>query len=74
MTNPEHDDLEAPDYDDLDDDAQEAMRARWPDLIEQRLANLDLAAVFEAEGRPYAVLGEDGSVIVRGVEGLRHRD
>lgn len=33
--------------------------------IEERRAALDLAAEFEAEGRPYAVL-DDGNVEVRG--------
>ena len=74
MTNPEHDDLVPPDYDSFAADTQDAMRARCPDLIKQRLASLDLQAVFEADGRPYAVLGEDGSVSVRGAEGLHHRD
>lgn len=74
MTDPEQDDSEALDYDSLDEDAQDAMRAKWEHLVEQRLASLDLGAVFEAEGRPYAVLSGDGRVIVRGAEGLHRRD
>lgn len=35
-------------------------------LIEDRRAALDLGAEFEAEGRPYAVLDDDGEVEIRG--------
>lgn len=34
MTNPEQDDSETLDYDSLDEDAQDAMRAKWADLVE----------------------------------------
>lgn len=53
-----------PHYDDLDEEAQAAARARWRRLIAERIRGLDLAA--EAEGRPYATLGGDGNVVVRG--------
>lgn len=55
----------APHYDSLDDDAQAEVRARWADRIAARLAGLDLAAEFDAGGRPYAVLDADGTVVVR---------
>jgi hypothetical protein len=55
-----------PHYDDLDEEAQAAARARWRRLIAERIRSLDLAAEFEAEGRPYATLDGDGNVVVRG--------
>ncbi len=55
-----------PHYYDLDVEAQAAARARWPRLIAERIRGLDLAAEFEAEGRPYATLDDDGIVLIRG--------
>jgi hypothetical protein len=55
----------APHYDSLDDAAQAEVRATWGDRIAARRAALDLGAHFEAAGRPYAVLGEDGEVVIR---------
>lgn len=52
-------------YDSLDDSTQAEVRAEWSDRIAARLAGLDLAAQFEAERRPYAVLDDDGLVVVR---------
>lgn len=36
--------------------------------LRRRIEEIDLEAQFEAEGRPYAVLNDDGEVEVRGVE------
>lgn len=55
-----------PHYDDLDEEAQAAARARWRHLIAERIRGLDLAADFKAEDRPYATLDGDGNVVVRG--------
>lgn len=52
-------------YDSLDDAAQAEVRAEWTDRISARRATLDLGTQFEAEGRPYAVLDDDGEVVVR---------
>jgi hypothetical protein len=52
-------------YDSLDDAAQAEVRAEWADRIDARRAALDLGAQFEAAGRPFAVLGEDGVVVIR---------
>ena len=51
-------------YDSLDAAAQAEVRAEWADRIADRLAGIDLAAEFDAEGRPYAVLDADGTVVV----------
>ena len=55
-----------PHHDDLDEEAQDAARSRWRRLIAEGICGLDLAAEFEAEGRPYATLDGDGNVVVRG--------
>jgi hypothetical protein len=57
---------DGPHYDDLDEEAQAEARARWRRLIAERIRGLDLAAEFEAEGRPFAILDAEGNVVVRG--------
>lgn len=53
-------------YDDLDPDEQAAKRAEWSQRITELREGLDLVAMFEAEGRPYAVLDDDGNVVIHG--------
>lgn len=55
-----------PRYDDLDEEAQAEARSCWRRLIAERIRGLDLAAEFEAEGRPFATLDGEGQVVVRG--------
>lgn len=57
---------DGPHCDDLDEEAQAEARARWRRLIAERIRELDLAAEFEAEGRPFATLDGEGQVVVRG--------
>lgn len=49
------------------------MRARWVSRIAERREHLDLGAEFDAEGRPYATLAADGSVVIHNAEALEHR-
>lgn len=60
-------------YDNLTDDGQAAMRARWADHITELREGLDLGAEFDAEGRPYATLAADGAVVIHNAEALEHR-
>ena len=57
-------------YDDLDAGEQEALRARWAAQIAERCERLDLGARFEAQGRPYATLSGEGTVVVHNGEAL----
>lgn len=54
-------------YDELEGDAQAAVRAAWADAVTERLADVDIAAERAASGASYAVLDDDGEVVV--VEG-----
>lgn len=49
-------------YDDLNPPEQAFVRTAWDEQIADRLANLDLAADFEAQGHSWAELAEDGSL------------
>lgn len=60
-------------YDDLPAGEQAAMRVRWADRIAERRERLDLGAEFDAEGRPYATVTTDGSVVIHNAEALEHR-
>ena len=50
-------------YDDLNSREQAAVRAEWDKRTEQRRRNLDLAARFDAEGRPHVGLDDQGRPI-----------
>lgn len=58
-------------YDELDPIAQAQERARWEREIAKRLAGLDLAEEFAAEGRPYVVVANDAGAPQR-VDPGRH--
>lgn len=60
-------------YDDLTAAEQADMRARWATQIAQRRKSLDLRTQFETEGRPYATLGVDGSVVIHNGAPLERR-
>jgi predicted S18 family serine protease len=49
-------------YDELNPPEQAFVRTAWDEQIAERLANLDLAADFEAQGHSWAELAEDGSL------------
>lgn len=52
-------------YDDVDDFTQAAVRVAWEGQIEQRIAALDLEAVFRAEGRDsWVSADEDGTPLL----------
>jgi len=71
-TGPEHLDENCR-YDELTPDEQEAMQARWVDRIAERRECLDLAAEFDTDGRPYATLAADGSVVIHNPEALERQ-
>ena len=50
-------------YDDLNDPEQAIVRAEWSNRTEQRRRDLDLAAEFTAEGRPYVELDNEGNIV-----------
>ena len=53
-------------YDDLDDSRSQAIvRAVWAEQMKQWRESLDLKEQFEAEGRSYVEMGEDGRPVVR---------
>lgn len=52
-------------YDVLTAVEQAVVRAEWARRIEERVEELDLAAKFEAEGRPYIVLDCRSEVVRR---------
>lgn len=52
-------------YDDLRPDEQALVRSEWAERIAERRAGLDLAARFEAEGRSWVELDDDGNVVER---------
>lgn len=54
------------DYDSLTAEEQAIVRAEWAERMQQRREALDLATEFEAEGRPWAELDDDGEVVVHG--------
>lgn len=60
-------------YDDLTAAEQADMRARWATQIAERRESLDLRTQFETEGRPYATLGADGSVVIHNGAPLERR-
>lgn len=60
------------DFDALDDESQRAVAALWDVRIAQSIANLNLKAEFEASGRPYAELDDEGNVVY--VPGRAPRD
>ena len=49
-------------YDDLNSSEQAFVRSAWDEQIADRLANLDLAAHFEAQGHSWAEIAADGSL------------
>jgi hypothetical protein len=50
-------------YDELDGEQQAVVRADWGERIEDRVAQLDLAEEFTAQGRSYSELDEHGRVV-----------
>lgn len=66
---PEHDGDDRR-YDDLTVAEQADMRARWATQIAERRESLDLRTQFETEGRPYATLDADGSVVIHNAAAL----
>lgn len=52
-------------YDELSADEQALVRAEWAERVTERQAGLDLAARFEAEGRSWVELDDDGNVVER---------
>lgn len=71
-TGPEHDGDDRR-YDDLTTTEQADMRARWATQIAERRESLDLRTQFETEGRPYATLDVDGSVVIHNAAALERR-
>ncbi|WP_420624395.1 hypothetical protein [Candidatus Poriferisodalis sp.] len=59
------------DYDSLNFFEQVVFRSRRDERISERLRNLDLEAVFAAEGRSYVELDDEGNVAER--RGVRQR-
>ena len=57
-------------YDELNAHEQAAVRAEWAEHMAARRESLNLTGRFEAEGRPYATLDDDGNVVIRNGEGL----
>ncbi len=51
-------------YDSLDDDAQAVVRIDWEDRIAARIAGLDLASEFAADGASWAEADEEGALII----------
>ncbi len=49
-------------YEDVNPSEQAFVRTAWDEQIADRLANLDLAVDFEAQGRSWAEIAEDGSL------------
>jgi len=56
-------------YDRLTAEEQAVVRAEWSERIDTRIASLDLARLFAAEGRSYVELDDDGAVVRRTVAG-----
>jgi hypothetical protein len=52
-------------YDELDAEQQAVVRAEWSERIEDRIAQLDLADEFSAQGRSASELDEHGRVVRR---------
>lgn len=52
-------------YDNLNDAEQSVVRVLWEVPMQERLASLNLKAEFEAEGRSYSELDDEGNVVVR---------
>ena len=52
-------------YDELAPKQQAASRADWSERIEDRIATLDLAEEFAAQGRSSSELDEDGRIVRR---------
>lgn len=52
-------------HDDLNSAEQAVVRAEWDERTEQRRRDLDLAAQFTAEGRPYVELDDRGRTVRR---------
>jgi hypothetical protein len=50
-------------YDELDSEQQAVVRADWSEAIEGRIAELDFAEEFGAQGRAYSELDEHGRAI-----------
>lgn len=50
-------------YDELDAEQQAVVRADWGERIEDRIAQLDLAEEFSAQGRSYSELDEHGRIV-----------
>jgi stage V sporulation protein SpoVS len=50
-------------YDSLTSEEQAVVRAGWAEAVEQRVASLDLAREFAAEGRSYVELDKAGHVV-----------
>ncbi|WP_200809763.1 hypothetical protein [Demequina sp. NBRC 110054] len=55
-------------YDELTEAQQAQARELWSAQMTERIASLDLAADFEAAGRQYSELDEDGNVVIRNAQ------
>jgi len=55
-------------YDDIGLHEQAVVRAEWDELMEQRIARLDLGSLFEAQGRSYVELDKHGNVVRRNIQ------
>lgn len=53
-------------YDDIDEDAQAAVRATWDEGIAARIAGLDFTKRLEASGLPWAEADPDGTLVTHG--------
>ena len=56
-------------YDRLTAEEQAVIRAEWSERIDTRIASLDLARLFAAEGRSFVELDDDGAVVRRSIAG-----
>jgi hypothetical protein len=56
-------------YDRVTAEEQAVVRAEWSERIDTRIASLDLARLFAAEGRSFVELDDDGAVARRTVAG-----
>ncbi len=56
-------------YDRLTAEEQAVVRAEWSERIDARIASLDLARLFAAEGRSFVELDDEGAVVRRTVAG-----
>ena len=52
-------------YDDLGAHEQAIVRSEWSERMRRQLRGLNFAEQFEAEGRPYVELDDNGDVVRR---------